>query len=372
MLLKQPSINDITAAVKDMSLSANDLAMLYIGEHANLDYPLLFEELNKLKVSFAGGIFPGIIYGDQRLDNSIVLKKQKVLKKPYLIRGLDANDFDVPEFGTISTEVYSDKKATTLILVDGLTSNISTLLFQLYNQLSNSVNYIGGGAGSLSLEQQPCVFTNSGFYQDAALVIFLEDEAQLGVQHGWEKLYGPIVATQSEKNIVKQLNWQNAFEVYKSVVEQDAQKQFNQDNFFDIAKGYPFGMYRENEEDVVRDPIVVNADGELVCVGEVPENSVLYILKGKNEKLIGAAEKAAAISLNDLNTTIKDTFIVDCISRVLFLQDSFEDELKVISKQVKNKADQIEIYGILSLGEISSQGGFLELFNKTTVVGTFY
>lgn len=207
--------------------------------------------------------------------------------------------------------------------------------------------------------------TNSGLYQNAAIGCLLDQRVRLGIRHGWKRLAGPFIVTGTEGNELRKLNWQPAMEVYREVVEADAGIKLEQANFFEHAKGYPFGMIREQEEDIVRDPIAVKDDGTLVCVGEVPENSVVYILKGENEQLVEAARQAyedcqgkgAGINESPL-------LVVDCISRTLFLEDDFYRELNEL--QQTNTIPT----GVLSLGEIASFGaGALEFFNKTIVLG---
>ncbi len=214
----------------------------------------------------------------------------------------------------------------------------------MFDQLGNSVSYFGGGAGSLSLKSQPCLFTCEGFVQDAAIVTFIKLQCNLGVAHGWKKLTGPIVANKTHKNVVMELNWRNAFEVYQEIIEADSGVKLPRDNFYSVAMGYPFGIYKEEAEDIVRDPIMTNEKGELICVGEVPENSLLNILKGETDSLIQAAGQAA-----------KD----------------FGRELAAVKENLAG--NQGIPAGMLTLGEISSYGeAYLEFFNKTIVVGGCY
>ena len=232
-------------------------------------------------------------------------------------------------------------------------------------------NYFGGGAGSLTLEQKPCVFTNDGLYQDAAVFCVLNMASRIGVRHGWNKVDGPFIVTKAEGNIIKELNWENPFTVYKRVVENHSGKIFTDDNFFDIAKGYPFGILKEDAECIVRDPLMVNENDELVCVGELEDNMVVDILNGNETSLIAASKKATEDSINQANSPSK-AILIDCISRILFLEENFDKELSTITSTIKSKFPDVSIGGALTLGEISSYGeGFLEFYNKTVVVGLF-
>ena len=64
-------------------------------------------------------------------------------------------------------------------------------------------------------------------------------------------------------------------------------------------------MYKEGTEGVVREPITIEEDGSLICLGDIPENSVMYILKGERAALIDSARDAARTGVQDLNTEIK-------------------------------------------------------------------
>jgi len=161
--------------------------------------------------------------------------------------------------------------------------------------------------------------------------------------------------------------------LYKAEIEKDSDQPITTDNFFDIAKAYPFGIFREHGEDIVRDPISVGDQGELICVGEVPENTVLYILKGENAALIDSAQSAMLESVKNAKEQIEHTLVVDCISRALFLEEEFPRELKQLSHGSVDQNTEAVPQGVLSLGEISSYGGgVLEFYNKTLVVGVLY
>lgn len=369
MYLHDPQMQKIVEAAKKLHVDGKILFVM-LGEHCSVEVPELITALNKEQINFFGGQFPAVIYDDQKSSKGAVLKSYPVLGGPYLIKSMGNNNLELPEFIEFGS---TGKKPVALILVDGMAANISSFLNMLFDKLARRVSYIGGGAGSLSLKQQPCLFTPAGFFQDAALVTFLDLECQLGVRHGWERIMGPLVATKTDKNKIYELNWQNAYEVYRDVVEGDSGQKFTSDNFFDLAKGYPFGMLREYSECVVRDPVALGSDSELICVGEVPENSVLDILKGKDSSLIAAARQAAEDCISAKKDNIEDCLVADCISRVLFLEDNFTLELIEVKQALAKINQELLPAGMLTLGEISSSGEkYLEFFNKTIVIGVFY
>ena len=161
-----------------------------------------------------------------------------------------------------------------------------------------------------------------------------------------------------------------AFHVYKDSIERITDFQFNQDNFFQIAKNFPLGIVGINEEVMVRDPIRL-IENELVCVGRVPTNTMIYILHGRRKFIVEAAYLAgeqSGLKLKDATMNPMSLAIVfDCISRSLYLGDDFSDELLALNAGV---GEGKKIIGILSIGEIANtERGTINLLNKSIVVG---
>ncbi|WP_369996677.1 FIST signal transduction protein [Winogradskyella sp.] len=364
MLITSINITEITEAI---SAHVNeDAALITIGEHTEIDIKELINQLNTSGVNFMGGVFPKVIHGNSIFDKGIVINTLNNLESIFLIENISSKNYTIPVVSLDKNQDYS-----LFTYVDGLTSNISHYLSELYRNYGMQTSYFGGGAGSLSLEQQPCVFTNKGIFQDAAIFGILSMSSRIGVKHGWLKIEGPFIITKAEGNIIKEINWKNPFEVYKEVVEAHSGKTFTDDNFFDIAKGYPFGIVKDNAECIVRDPLMVNENGELICVGELEDNTLVDILNGSEASLIAAAKSATEESIKQAVNPNK-AIIIDCISRILYLEDNFNKELSAITDTLKEKFPEVSIGGALTLGEISSYGeGFLEFYNKTTVVGLF-
>ena len=344
----------------------NNAALISIAEHTEINIEELIKELNHNNIKFMGGIFPKVIHGNTILDKGIVLNTLANVESMFVIENISSKIFKIPQVDFRSEQDYS-----LFTYVDGLTSNISNYLERLYESYGMQTNYFGGGAGSLSFEQKPCLFNNQGFYEDAAIACVMRMKSNIGVKHGWGKISGPYIVTSAEGNIIKEINWKNAFEVYKEAVEAHSEKKFTQENFFEIAKGYPFGIIKDDEEYIVRDPLEVDENNELVCVGELEDNMLVDILIGDKDSLIKASQVATENCIKQSKNP-KKAIIIDCISRILFLEDKFEAEISSITGAIHEKYPNISIGGALTLGEISSYGeGFLEFYNKTVVVGLF-
>ncbi|NLX90017.1 MAG: hypothetical protein GXZ07_00220 [Firmicutes bacterium] len=371
MFINTSDTDKLIQSILNMDLEDDQILFIMLGEKSSIDIQRLIKALNESQKDFMGGIFPGIIYDEQKYEEGAIITRLPSLERPLVITGLDTGNIQLPDLKKIIAKF--DQKYAAMILVDGFSRNISGFLSLLFNNLAGSVNYFGGGAGSLSFKQQPCIFTSEGLFQDAAIISFVKLKCRLGVRHGWKRIIGPVVATKTDKNIIIELNWKKAFDVYKEIVERDSGKKITKDNFFNISKGYPFGMLKEYAETVARTPVAVNDAGALICIGEVPENSVLDILKGEVASLVNAAGQAADDCKIYEGKKVTHGFVVDCISRVLFLEDNFSLELQAVKTKFQSIEPRLVPIGMLSLGEISSCGnGFLDFLNKTIVAGILY
>jgi hypothetical protein len=372
MYLPKASIESVVGAIKKMGMGQDDIALILLGEKNAPDLPKLVEALRHVNVRFMGGVFPGILHGHNAYYEGAILLQLPALQDPVVVKNLDKEPTTLPDFGPELTERTGDHY-TAIVLADALCPNISSLLRELFNLMGNSAHYMGGGAGSLGLKQKPCVFTAEGVFQNAVVIGFTSLSSSLGVRHGWENLGGPVVATRSTQNTLVELNWRKAFDVYREIVEADCGKKISRSNFFEIAKFYPFGIIKEGAEDIVRDPLALNDRDGLFCAGDIPENAVLNVLKARPERLMEAAEQAAADSLDFKGGRPQQCIVADCISRTLVLDKRFTEELDKVERRIQSVDKNLVPEGILSLGEISSYGeGYIEFFNKTIVVGVLY
>lgn len=343
--------------------------LVFAADENNWTAENLNPVLQQSNVCVLGGVFPQIIYAQQNYQKGVVFVALQAPVEWASVSGLS----DIHASFDTQLESIADRwdelpnPATQLILVDGLSTCISTMIEALFMNFGLENNFIGGGAGSLSFEQKPCLLTPKGLLMDAALLVRLPLVSGIGVSHGWQAISEPFKVTSSVKNCVQQLDWKPAFDEYRQVVESHSGQVFNPDNFFDIAKSYPFGISKLDSEMIVRDPLMLSGDTAMVCVGEVPEGSFVRILNGTEESLIAAAteacEKAQHAHRQQTDLPVRLGCFIDCISRVLFMGDNIVNEFAAVS-------GDYPLFGALTLGEIANSGkDYLEFYNKTAVLG---
>lgn len=360
VLKKQLMVFQKDESVKGILLLACD-ANKYTSTNLN---PIL----TNLEKPVFGGIFPGIIFNDQKYETGFIIAGIGYFPTISCFENISSPDTIFDNKIMDVADIYSESK-TMFVFIDGFAERINAFIESIFTIFGLEFNFIGGGGGSLSLEQKPCIITNQGLKQDCAIIAGINLNSGIGVKHGWESISGPYKVTSSEKTVIKELDFEPAYTVYKEAVERHSGKILTSDNFFEIAKGYPFGINKVDAEKVVRDPLFIGEGNSLICVGEVETGSFLDILTGDKDMLVKAAGQAVNTALKDKTGEPEEfIFFVDCISRVLFLENNFKNELE----EVYLKYSKLPLIGILSIGEIANNGkDYLEFYNKTSVIGCF-
>jgi hypothetical protein len=325
--------------------------------------------LQSLAVPVCGGIFPSVFFADKKLDIGFIL-----IGFPFSI-SVDCYPLGSPLGVDVIPPAIMDSvevkhSVDLLIFIDAMASSLESFIGALYETVGGGIDVIGGGAGSIDFVQRPCIFSRFGLLMDTALVVQLPVSMCCAVAHGWEVLSGPYLVTESENVNIKTLNYLPAFDVYKGMIEEITTYRFSGNNFFQISQNFPLGILGINDDILVRDPIQVS-DNELLCVGTVPVNSMVYILSGKAENIIAAAESVGNIVARQSEVEQQGanglSLVFDCVSRVLYLGDKFPLEMAAIQRGV---GDGRTLVGALSIGEIANtSSGTINLLNKSIVIG---
>lgn len=311
-------------------------------------------------INIFGGIFPSLIVDGNRIDEGLLLVP---LPFELNIQRIDLNQ-DVDGMIHDLSEKHPNSLApdsTLFVFFDGLSNQKAQFTDSLFNYFGINATYIGGGAGSLSFNAQPCIIDNEGVHENSAIVAWTNNHINIGSAHGWQSISEPLKITKAENNKVDTLGWEPAFEVYSKVIKEHSGAIISKDNFFDIAKSYPLGIKKMDAEMVVRDPFAVEKKA-LRFFDSIQEGEYVEILHGNMDSLLEGAKQAKMLAskqkLNDCGG-----LCIDCISRAMFMGDDFQLEMDTIKCSTP-------LYGVLTIGEIANSGeSYLEIFNKTVVLG---
>lgn len=348
---------DFKNALNDMVIRPDEKLMIFVADNSSDELTEMMDELNSRNIPFFGGIFPGLLNGNYyETSGWIVIKLECVyssLVLPYLM--------------PLRISPENLKNCTAIMLADGLSARLRDLTNTVYDKLGSNVRYIGGGAGFRNLGHRPCIFDNKGLHQDALYICVVPSTADLAVKHGWKKLDGPFVVDKAEGNLLSQLDDENAYDLYRYTIEKIEGLRLFREDFFYFAKDHPFGIVQDDTSVIVRDPIAVNDDNDIVLVADIPVGSNVYILKGDADSLLSSSLQIA----QECASKAPDEYLpllFDCLSRAMFLEDRFEEELRNIQSMLKYKVE-----GALSFGEFASKrNGEIVVHNKSTVLGLLH
>ncbi|MRT92801.1 FIST signal transduction protein [Ancylomarina sp. 16SWW S1-10-2] len=359
-------ISKLNECLKQLDKEKETKSILFLmadAEHYSDDE--LMPLLNTCSTPILGGLFPELIFEGKR-------KKKGVLLLPLLFE-LKTQVFDLSQNGDVCLKqmeaIHKDSMnqlSSLFVFVDSLASRKSQFMESLFNFFGVNTTYIGGSAGSLSFEKLACIISNKGIHKNAAVIGWVNKKMALGVAHGWKSFSEILKVTETDKNIVKTLNWKPAFQIYKEIIDSHSGLKLTTDNFSEIVESYPLGIEKLDAEMIVRDPFKC-CNNELHFIDSIQQGEYVKVLHGDLESLIEGASVARERALSQLDKEMAQDsiFCIDCISRVIFMKDLYSKELEVISKNKK-------VSGVLTIGEIANEGdSFLEIYNKTIVLAVW-
>jgi hypothetical protein len=368
---------ELVACLEDWKRASAEVGVLALLPEAEKDQlPRLQQACAERAIPLVGGIFPALLDKNGFLTRGVWLLHFDRMPPFALLPDLNGGD-DPPEdrisavFEPIleGLDNLGDRaKPTLYMFFDGLLPNIASVLEGVYGRLSDRVNYAGVNAGSETFQPMPCLFDGQRVIDQGALVLLLYGGQNTLLAHGFKVPGRTMVATSTQGNRIAMIDWQPAFEAYQALIRSEYGIELNAQNFYQYAVHYPFGILRANQEVIVRIPVALTEDGALFCVGEVPENAMLVILKSPEANADGCIDQLAADLLVQ-HPGLEDGSLLGfyCAGRRMHLGPASVDELAVL--QAGTHAGTLG--GALSLGEIGSTtlGGY-PMFHNATLVCT--
>jgi hypothetical protein len=335
--------------------------LLCLADRHGEQLPELLAACRDQGLRVAGGLFPGLIHGASALDRGLIAQAlpadSQISVAQLQPEGVVWRDLPAP---------LPPGPASTLILADCLAPGIARLLEDIYDRYGNHIRHAGAGAGYHDLRPAPSIFTETGLTPHGALLILIPRRATVQVRHGWRRVRGPFVASRTRANQIQELNWEPAGVFYLAQVAELAPQLRGRPVFPDLNSTYPLCIGREGGEDVMRDPMRINAEGAVEVLSDVAENAVMYLAHGDRDTVVEAARQA--VEECGAPADVAACFISDCYSRALMLGDEFPRELAAVQQALAGFTD-LPAEGVLALGEIAANGRRnLEFYNKTFVV----
>lgn len=251
---------------------------------------------------------------------------------------------------------------TLFLTFDAMIPNIASLLEGIYLHLADRVHYAGVNAGSGQFRPMPCLFDNHRLLAQAVCCTLLPHRSYPLLEHSYQLTAQPMLATSSEGNKISFIDWQPAFSRYQSLVQQQFQQRLTPEQFYQYGVHLPLGLLRANGDVIVRIPVAVTDEGALLCVGEVPDHSILTLLKAPHSPTAHAIELAKKLSRHGAPERLE---IYYCAGR----QQHFGEQSTLELETLFTHSGAHQLAGALSLGEIGSlRPGDYPLFHNGAIL----
>lgn len=368
-------LNDesIARALDDPRLKspgAGVLALLPEGEKTRL--PLLQAACCARSLKLVGGIFPALLRQEHFVEQGAWLVFFERMPPCFLIPELNAGVSGAAEKIVAAVRAAlpdcSDdgQKPTLVLFFDAMLPNIASVLEGIYLELSNRVGYAGVNAGSESFQPMPCLFDTTRLVGNGVLGMLAPGRIAPALEHGFVQPERAMSATSTEGNRIAMIDWRPAFDAYQEIIKSEYGIELTRDNFYQHAVHFPFGILRANGDVVVRIPVALADDGSLFCVGEVPENAMLALLKAPARNANDCIQRLADnLSMVSGPLTGRQLLLFYCAGRRMHLGTEAEGELADLLRA----SGAAQVGGALSLGEIGSTSRWgYPMFHNATLI----
>lgn len=270
----------------------------------------------------------------------------------------------------IKEDLITDDLKSILILSEGSFINGTELINELILQTKELIPIFGGLAGDEYNFEKTIVGLNRdassgkivaiGFYGDAIHFGF-------GSEGGWSDFGPEREVTLSEKNILYKIGDRYALDLYKEYLGKYADELPGSSLYFPLSM-----KENENSEPVVRTILAIDEENKsMTFAGNIPNGSMVRLMKGNFDKLIDASYNAAELIRKKQIKEPELALLVSCVGRKIVLGNRIEEEIEVVKEVF---GDEMLVCGFYSYGEISPtlSNVACELHNQTMTITTMY
>ncbi len=346
-----------------------NLAILALAsEHTPGAVPALQQAASEAGLPLAGAVVPGLVAGGEFRRHGVLLlaldaaTPLRIVPLPRCSERTEAVAVDELAAFTLD-HAADDGGDTLLLLVDATTPDVASLLDRLYLAVGNQVRYAGSNVGSETFRAVPCVFDNRRLVGDAALAVVLPRHPGATLAHRYGRSAPLSVASASRGNRISVIDGRPAFDAYRDLLAATHGVTLTHDNFYRHAVHFPLALHLAEGEPLVRIPVAVDADGSLLCAGEVPEAALLSIVEGAPP---GSPDTAHAVAAGVRAHRPAAVLAFYCAGRLLH---HGEAAASVELAELHGALDGAPLFGCLSLGEIANyEGGGYPRFHNATLV----
>jgi len=357
--------------------SDNTLILLFCSPDF-INQPQIIRELatHYPKSKIIGCSSAGEIAGNNVNDHSISVAVVKFDKTPIKIVKTEINNTsDSYKTGEqIANELNKTDLRGIFVLSDGLKVNGSELVRGLNTIQEGSISITGGLAGDGSRFQETWSVFNGNIVKNSVIAVgFYGDHIQIGhgSRGGWD-IFGPERrVTRSENNVLFELDYKPALELYKEYLGDRASGLPATGLLFPLA-------IRKDDKDthqLVRTILAVDEKAQsLTFAGDIPTGYLAQLMRANFNRLINAADEAGEIATKIMLGTEGEVtrpvlaIAISCVGRRLLLGERAEEETESVLESLPKTTQQVGFY---SYGELCPHTtGKCDLHNQTMTLTT--
>jgi hypothetical protein len=260
---------------------------------------------------------------------------------------------------------YSFPYRSALVMADALAGHADLLVDELTLATGGQYQFFGGGAGDNAQFQRTSVFCGREVLNGAAVALEMLTEKPIGVgvRHGWAPASVPFRVTEADGMRLVSLNGLPAAEAFEAHATTTGQK-------LDRAAPIPFFLHNilgieAGDSHRLRVPLAILPDGSVLCAAEVPQGSVVYIMRASAASAVEAAQEATQAALAALGDhKPQAALFFDCVATRLRMGDQFGEEVGIVRDQLAGA----DLLGCNTHGQIARAEGQFEGFHNCTAV----
>ena len=256
-----------------------------------------------------------------------------------------------------------------IVLSNGLNVNGSQLVAGINSVFSSSVIVTGGLAADGDRFKRTWILRDNALERDfVSAVGFYGEKVRIGhgSKGGWD-IFGPErKVTKAASNHLFELDGKPALQLYKNYLGERAAELPASALLFPLA----LRSDKTDEKQIVRTILSVNEEEQsMTFAGDVPEGSLVQLMRANFDRLIDGASEAALMTRQDPASAENIlSLAISCVGRRLILGERAEEELEAVMDCLPESAKQIGFY---SYGEISPYAaGHCDLHNQTMTLTT--
>ncbi|HVL78315.1 MAG TPA: FIST N-terminal domain-containing protein [Sphingomicrobium sp.] len=261
--------------------------------------------------------------------------------------------------------IHRFRYRSALVLSDALAGFADALTDALTVETAGDYQFFGGGAGDNASFERTTVFCGTQVLSDAAVALEILSHKPLGigVSHGWEPGSQPLRVTEARGLTLISLNGLPALEAFEEHADAQGQK-------FDRSSPIPFFLQNILGIETpgghrLRVPLIVHDDGSIHCAAEVPQGSIVRIMKSSHASAAEAAARAteaAVLAIGDHQP--QAALFFDCVATRLRCGDQFVNEVAAVRERIGDAP----LVGCNTHGQIARADGQFEGFHNCTAV----